>query len=129
LLQVTGILKTLESEFNIDAKRIYVAGQSIGGFGTWNFVTKRPDLFAAAIPLCGGGDPALASRAKGVPIWSFQGASDNAQFVASNRKMIAALRKAGATPRYTEYPGAGHEIWERVFNEPGLIDWVFAQHQ
>jgi predicted peptidase len=129
LLQVAGMLKSIESEFNIDTKRIYVAGQSIGGFGAWNLVTKRPDLFAAAIVLCGGGDPALAPRAKNVAIWSFQGDADDPQLVASNRAMIAALQKAGAKPRYTEYPGMGHDIWDTVFNEPNLVDWLFAQHK
>jgi predicted peptidase len=115
LLLVSGILETLEKEFSIDRKRVYIAGQSLGGIGTWNFVTKRPELFAAAIVLCGAGNSDLAARAKAVPIWSFQGDADTAPIVASNRAMIAALRKAGGKPRYTEYPGVGHAIWNRVF--------------
>lgn len=129
LVHVLGILDSLKTEFRIDSKRLYIAGQSIGGFGTWNFITKRPDIFAAAIILCGGGNPELAPNVRRLPIWSFQGDKDNAAFLESNRKMIAAVRKAGGNPRYTEYEGAGHDIWDRVFKEPMLVSWLFAQHK
>ena len=129
LALVLEILDSLKMEFSIDSKRLYVAGQSLGGFGTWNLITKKPGVFAAAIPLCGGGNPALAANVKRMPIWSFQGDADRAPFLDSNRRMIAAIRGAGGKPRYTEYPGVGHEIWERVFKEPDLVDWLFNQHR
>jgi predicted peptidase len=129
LVQVVGILESLKIEFNLDSKRLYISGQSFGGYGTWNFITKKPDLFAAAIILCGGGNPDLAARAKSIPIWAFQGDADNSQIIASNRAMIAGVEKAGGTPHYTEYAGMGHNIWGRVFTEPGLVDWLFAQHK
>jgi predicted peptidase len=129
LLQVLAIVDSLREEFHIDSQRLYVAGQSLGGFGTWNLITKKPDIFAAAIVLCGGGSAALAPNARHVPIWSFQGDADASIFVDSNRRMIEALKKAGGNPRYTEYKGAGHEIWDRVFKEPNLLEWLFAQHK
>jgi predicted peptidase len=129
LLQVLALVDSLREEFHIDPQRLYVAGQSLGGFGTWNLITKKPDIFAAAIVLCGGGSPALAPNARHVPIWSFQGDADLSYFVDSNRRMIEALKKAGGKPRYTEYKGAGHEIWDRVFKEPNLVEWLFAQHK
>jgi len=129
LSQVIGILDSLKMEFQIDPRRLYVAGQSMGAYGTWNLITKRPDLFAAAVILCGGGSPELARNVKDMPIWSFQGDADNPTFVTANRNMIAAIRKAGGNPRYTEYPGMGHEIWDRVFKEPGLVEWRSAQHR
>ena len=128
LVQVLGILDALTREFHIDSRRVYIAGQSLGGFGTWNLITKKPGVFAAAIILCGGGNAALAETVKHMPIWSFQGDADRAPFLNSNRNMIAAVRKAGGNPRYTEYPGMGHEIWDRVFKEPELVEWLFAQH-
>jgi hypothetical protein len=72
---------------------------------------------------------ALAPNVTHLPIWSFQGDKDFPPFLNSNRDMIAAIRKAGGSPRYTEYPGMGHEIWDRVFKEPGLVAWLFAQSQ
>ncbi|MBO0800770.1 MAG: prolyl oligopeptidase family serine peptidase [Blastocatellia bacterium] len=129
LTQVIGILDSVKMEFNIDPERLYIAGQSMGGFGAWNLITKRPDLFAAAIILCGGGSPALAPNVRDMPIWSFQGDQDRPPFLNGNRDMIGALKKAGGNPRYTEYPGMGHEIWDRVFKEPGLVEWLYAQHK
>ena len=91
---------------------MYVTGQSNGGFGTWDLVMKRPDLFAAAIPLCGGGDTALASRVVKMPIWAFHGDKDQTIPVTESRDMIAAVREAGGHPRkYTEYKGVDHNVW------------------
>ena len=84
LRQVINIIESLQSEFSIDSKRIYVVGQSIGGFGAWNLITKRPDYFAAAIIVSGGGDPTLAADARNTPVWAFQGATDSV-FLESNR--------------------------------------------
>jgi hypothetical protein len=43
--------------------------------------------------------------------------------------MIKAMKKAGGNPRYTEYKGIGHDIWELDFKEPGLAEWFFAQRK
>jgi predicted peptidase len=129
LVLVVGILDSLTSTFSIDSGRLYVAGQSDGGYGVWDLITKRPERFAAAIALCGGGDPARAARAAAMPIWAFHGDADEVIPVTASRQMIAALTRAGGHPRYTEYHGMGHDIWTRAFAEPGLVDWLFAQHK
>ncbi len=49
---VLAIINALKNEFKIDSKRIYITGQSNGGFGTWELICRRPDVFAAAIALC-----------------------------------------------------------------------------
>jgi predicted peptidase len=126
---VLGVLDLLKKEFNIDPSRIYIAGQSMGGFGTWDYITARPDLFAAAIPLCGGGDASHASVIAKTPIWAFHGAADPTVPVARSREMIAAVKRAGGNPLYTEYPGVGHEVWFKAFQEKGLVEWLFAQHK
>lgn len=126
---VVEILNGLKSEFSIDSKRIYVAGQSNGGFGTWDMISKRPELFAAAIPLCGGGNPILASNLIFMPIWAFHGDKDDVIPVEESRQMIAAIKKLGGIPRYTEYKGADHDVWTPAFKEPALVDWLFAQHK
>ena len=128
LVLVVDIVDSLKSEFSIDPKRIYVAGQSLGGMATWDLISKRPELFAAAIPLCGSGNPARAARLVNLPLWAFHGDADISIPVAGSRQMIAAVQKAGGHPRYTEYKGVGHDIWSRAFAEPGLVDWLFAQH-
>jgi predicted peptidase len=126
---VIELLKSVEGEFNIDTTRVYIAGQSLGGFGTWHFITARPDLFAAAIPLCGGGDTGRAERIASIPIWAFHGADDPTVPVTQSRQMIAAIRQAGGNPRYTEYKGVRHEVWFKAFQEQGLVEWLFSQHK
>ena len=129
MLLALGITDALKAEFNIDTRRIYVAGQSDGGVGTWNVIMQRPNLFAAAIPLCGAGDPSQAFRIAKMPIWAFHGARDDIIPVTESRKLINAIRKAGGHPRYTEYRSIGHDIWMPVFAEPDLVGWLFAQHR
>ena len=125
---VMELLDALEKEFKIDAKRIYVTGQSMGGFGTWSVITQHPERFAAAVPICGGGEPSDAAKAKDIPIWAFHGSADRVVPVQYTRQMIAALRKAGASPLYWEYQGAEHAgTAERAYCEPDLIAWLFAK--
>jgi predicted peptidase len=127
LALVVGILDSLENEFGIDRHRIYVTGQSDGGYAVWDLITKRPERVAAAIAVCGGGNPARAARVATMPIWVFHGDADNVVPVTASRQMVDAINKAGGHPRYTEYKGAGHDVWTRAFAEPGLADWLFAQ--
>ncbi|CAN5283023.1 hypothetical protein BH09BAC6_BH09BAC6_06600 [soil metagenome] len=120
-------ISSLDKEPGIDVKRRYVTGLSGGGYGTWNFICTRPDMFAAAIPVCGGGNPKLASKIVHVAVWAFHGENDRNVRVSGSRDMIKAMKKAGGNPRYTEYPDKGHNIWENVSITPGLFDWLFAQ--
>jgi len=124
---IIEIIDTLEDEFEIDEKRRYVMGVSGGGYGSWHFITARPEMFAAAIPICGGGDPKLAPKIVNVPLWVFHGEKDNLVPVRFSREMIDAIKKAGGNPRYTEFPDAGHNIWVQVASTPGLMDWLFGQ--
>jgi predicted peptidase len=127
LTLVLEILAAVRKDYNIDPARLYVAGQSNGGVGVFGLVTKKPGLFAAAIPVCGAGNTSFASRAAKTAVWAFHGEKDDIIPADHSRKMIAALKRAGSNPRYTEYKGAGHEIWEMVFKEPELEEWLFAQ--
>ncbi|WP_163381538.1 dienelactone hydrolase family protein [Cyclobacterium sp. SYSU L10401] len=120
-------IKALETEFPIDETRRYVMGESLGGYGSWHFISTQPKMFAAAIPICGGGDPTLANRIVEVPIWAFHGAKDRIVPVEGSRKMISAIKEAGGNPRYTEFANEGHIISESFQKTEGLLDWVFAQ--
>ena len=124
---VLEILEVVRKEYNIDANRLYVAGQSNGGVGAFGLITKKPGLFAAAIPICGAGNTRIASRAAKTAVWAFHGEKDDVILAEHSRSMISALKRAGGNPRYTEYKGIGHDIWETVFKEPGLEEWLFAQ--
>ena len=126
---VYELIDALGAELPIDADRLYVTGQSMGGYGAWHFIISRPRLFAAAVPISGGADPALAESIAHVPVWAFHGDQDPAVPVAYSRDIIAALREAGSSPRYTEFPGEGHVVWPLAFDDPGLLDWLFAQRR
>ena len=120
---------SLDRRFSIDEKRRYVVGLSRGGFGAWNFICKHPEMFAAAIPVSGGGDPGLAPKTVNVAVWAFHGAKDKNVPVINSRNMINAIKSAGGHPRYTEFPDEGHNIWYKVSTTPGLLGWLFAQHR
>lgn len=113
----------------IDPKRIYITGQSMGGFGTFGAVLARPDFFAAAVPVCGGQDPTQAASLAKLPIWVFHGAMDKSVPVEMSRKMVEAIKAAGGQPRYTEYADVGHNAWIKAYDTPELWEWLFVQER
>jgi predicted peptidase len=123
------LLADLQKKYSIDSSRIYVAGQSMGGTGTWSLLAFHPELFAAGIPVAPGFSPAKAKSIATVPVWVFTGENDPLVPVASVRALVEALRKEGGHVLYTEYPGAEHVIWDSVFAEPELPKWLFAQRR
>jgi predicted peptidase len=123
------IVDAVSKEFPIDPRRIYVTGQSMGGAGTWHMIGQRRGFFAAAVPLCGSPSADDAAEAASTPIWAFHGESDRTVSVAVTRERVAALRKAGAHPFSTEYPGVDHDVWEWAYTEPGLLSWMFSQRR
>lgn len=110
--------------YRVDPDRIYITGLSMGGFATWDLISKRPDVFAAAVPVCGAGDPRYVVNATKMPIWAFHGAQDAAVPVAGSREAVAALRRAGGEPDYTEYPDGDHFIWDQVYQGRRVYDWM-----
>ncbi|HET6250126.1 MAG TPA: dienelactone hydrolase family protein, partial [Tepidisphaeraceae bacterium] len=121
------ILESLRKDYSVDGNRIYVMGLSMGGFATWDVITRKPKLFAAAVPICGGGDEKMAAKIKDLPIWAFHGGADPVVKTIRSRNMIAAIKEAGGNPKYTEYPGVGHASWEPAFRDPELLKWLFEQ--
>jgi predicted peptidase len=122
------MLDAVEKQYSIDRAREYVVGQSMGGEGVWAALSIAPERFAAAIALCGYGDAYMIPRVAKVSVWIFQGEEDPLVPVTRAREWVAELRKAGGTPKYSEYPSIGHNVWDVVFSEPGLAEWLFS-HQ
>lgn len=123
------LVQQLQRDYPIDSARIYIAGQSMGGVGTWAALNEWPNLFAAAVPVNGGAPAEIAARISRIPVWVFHGANDPVVSVEYSRTLVSALQKAGGSPRYTEYPGEGHLIFEKVFAEPELVGWVLQQRR
>jgi predicted peptidase len=86
-----------------------------------------PGRLAAVVAICGGGDEATAARLMKLPIWCFHGAADTVVPVARSRSMVEAVRAAGGSVNYTEFPGVGHDSWTPAFRDAATLDWLFSQ--
>lgn len=120
-------VKDVCAQYSIDPERRYIVGASMGAVGAWDFITRHPGEFAAAIACTGVNDPRRAPVIARLPIWAFHGALDQTNPVENTREMVQALREVGSTVRYTEYPDVGHYCWEPAFADDNLYRWVFAQ--
>ena len=121
------VVDAMLADAAIDKNRVYIAGLSMGGYGTWDALARRPELFAAVIPICGGGNTSLVARFQHIPIWCFHGDADTVVKPDKSREMIAALEAVGGQPRYTEYPGVGHNSWTPTFASEETFAWLFSQ--
>jgi len=123
-----ALITEICERYRVDNNRIYVTGLSMGGYGTWSLAQKFPHRFAAIAPICGGGDPALASVIKDLPVWVFHGAKDKSVPIARSQEMVDALKKVDAKVKFTIYPEAEHDSWTITYSNPELYKW-FLQHK
>ena len=127
LSDLFGLIGEVASQRSVDPNRIYITGQSMGGYGTWRALQEKPRLFAAAVPICGGGKTSAAEKFSSVPIWVFHGDADTVVKPSQSREMVAALKKAGGQPKYTELKGVGHNSWQAAYSDADLWRWMFQQ--
>lgn len=113
---------------NVDTKRIYIMGLSMGGMGTFDLVARYPNLFAAAIPICGGVYTLrLKEAAKTVKFRIYHGDADQTVSYNGSRQAYLTLKEYGATVNYFEFPGVEHNSWNPAFNQPDFFEWLFKQ--
>jgi predicted peptidase len=111
-----------------DSERIYIMGMSMGGMGTLEALAKKPELFTAAVPICGGGDTSFTGMYAGkVPLWLFHGDNDSSVSVLHSRNIVTAVKRSRESVKYTEYKKTGHNCWEKVWDEKKLLPWLFNQ--
>lgn len=113
----------------VDAARLCLSGVSMGGIATWEWLLRRPDLFAAAAPICGAGDVKLARRSRPTPVWAFHGALDEIIPLAGSVEMVEAFRAAGGEAKLTVYPDVAHDSWEPAYDDPALYEWLLAHRR
>ena len=121
------LLDTLLADPTTDTNRVYATGISMGGYGTWDIICRRPEVFAAALPICGGADLAQAPRIASMPIWTFHGSKDTSVPVSRSRSMMSALWAAGSDAHYWEHPDAPHNVWTRTYQNGEVLSWFFSQ--
>lgn len=122
------LIKSYQQNPRVDPDRIYIMGLSMGGMGTFEAISRHPEWFAAAIPICGGGDlnfvPKFATNTK---LWIFHGAKDDVVPPKYSRDMVQEIIFKGGYPKYTEFPEANHNSWDPAFETEGLLKWLFEQ--
>ena len=124
------ILDSVTTECNADRDRIYVMGLSLGGYATWDCITRYPEKFAAGVAVCGGGDEnTVTAKVAQVPVWAFGSSDDPNVPPIRGLHMVEAMMKLGGHPRYYLYTDLGHVSWDKAFGEPDLLPWVFQQHR
>ncbi|MFO0936746.1 MAG: dienelactone hydrolase family protein [Gemmataceae bacterium] len=122
-----AMLEATTKEYKTDSKRITLSGLSMGGMGTWSLAVTYPEKWCAIVPVCGRGDVKQAEKIKDLPCWCFHGDKDASVNVSGSRDMIAAIKKAGGNPKYTEYAGVGHNSWDKAYGTDELYTWLLKQ--
>ena len=129
--ELRGVMAVLDSLIDcgaVDSTRVYICGISMGGYGTWDALQRWPEKFAAAIPICGGGDPAYADAMKDIPIYIFHGLQDGIVMPSRSIQMYDALREVGNEEAIlVTYPELAHGCWDEAFSTVGLFGWLFGK--
>ncbi|MEZ6122519.1 MAG: alpha/beta hydrolase-fold protein [Planctomycetaceae bacterium] len=129
--QMQALMQVLDTTLKsapVDLNRIYLTGLSMGGFGTWDLAMRRPEMFAAVAPVCGGTDDSKVAVLKNVPVWVTHGSADTVVDPVRSRGAVEKLREAGGHVTYVELPGVGHNSWTPAYTDnDGLLPWMFRQ--
>lgn len=110
-----------------DKKKVYAMGASMGGYAAWQLAMSLPEIFAAIVPICGGGMYWNAARLVNVPVWAFHGGKDPTVLVDESEKMVAAVNHNGGSARLTIYPDAGHDAWSSTYSDPEVFAWLLSR--
>jgi len=124
-----ALLEKVLLQLDVDEDRVYLSGVSLGGAGAWSLALDYPGRFAAVAPICGYGDASRGASLSDVPIWVFHGVNDKIVPVSQSDKMVAAIRSAGGSPKYTRYKNDGHYIVGKVYGKEPLFDWLLEQRR
>lgn len=124
--QLTDFIVNAISFPNIDAERVYLMGASMGGYATWAMAMSKPELFAAIVPICGGGMYWNALRLVNVPIWAFHGAKDNVVLPRESEIMVERVNNYGGKAKLTIYPENDHNAWDDTFSNKEVYEWLLS---
>lgn len=126
---IDAVQEETRKQYNIDPDRIYLTGLSLGGFATWMHGAQQVNVYAALMPICGGGYAKDAAELAKVPIWAFHGGEDKTVPPIRSREMVEAVKKAGGDIKYTEFKGIDHNSWDPAYDDPETIAWLLKQRK
>lgn len=125
-----SLMDNLLKESYVKKDQLYVMGLSMGGMGTFEILSRKPAMFAAAVPICGGGNPETAvNYATNTALWIFHGAKDDVVNPLLSVQMVTGILKAGGKPSFTLYDKDNHNSWDSAFSEPNLLPWIFSKNK
>lgn len=113
---VMTVLAMVREEFNIDNKRIYLTGHSMGGAGTYFLGAKHADIWAAIAPVAPAAFLISDNRVEhlqkladaGVSVMVVHGDEDEVVPVESSQPWISSMTELGVEYEYIELEGVGH---------------------
>mgnify|MGYP001216888130 CR=1 FL=1 len=125
---VIKLMESMLNSKNVDDNRIYVSGLSMGGMGTFEILSQKPNMFAAATPICGSGELNNVEKyAKKVPIWIFHGALDKVVLPSKSLQIAEKIIEEGGNPRVTIYESVYHDSWNNTFEEKDFLYWIHSK--
>ncbi|MCK9451266.1 MAG: prolyl oligopeptidase family serine peptidase [Bacteroidales bacterium] len=125
-----GLIDSLIQLDYIDKNRLYVGGLSMGGMGTFELLWRRPELFAAAFPICGGGNPKTVKLYNPeTSVWIFHGEADPVVSPNHSINMFKSMQQADMPVKLSLYPDYGHNVWEAVFQDQEFLEWLFSKRR
>lgn len=126
-INLIAFIDEMISGFPIDRERIYLSGNSMGGYCTWFLAIAFPYMFAAIAPVCGGGDSTQVFKIKHLPVWAFHGEDDDVVPYSESLKMVQQLRDVGGDIKFTTYQDTGHDSWTITYANDELYEWMMKQ--
>ncbi len=126
-IEVNAFTEEMVKTLKVDPTRVWITGISMGGNGTWMAASIKPELYAAAVPICGWGDFFMVRRMAVMGVWAFHGAKDPTVPVAKTKELIDAIKYSGGKPLLTIDPDAFHDSWTKAYDDPKLWEWLEAQ--
>lgn len=127
--QLAALVEHLVAEHSLDGSRLYVTGLSMGGYGTWALIAEYPELFAAAVPVCGGGDVEKVDAMAKTPVWAFHGGQDRVVPPRRSEVLVDALKERDAEVKLTVYPEAGHDSWTKTYDNAEVYAWLLEHRR
>ena len=123
---VRGLVNKYIGEGNIDVKRIYLVGLSMGAMAVYDLAERYPGIWAAAVPICGSVNPKRLKNCRPVAFSIYHGDADKVVPVEASRQAYKRLKEISASVEYKEYPGCSHGSWNPAFCEPNFMKWLFS---